>query len=289
MSRSLAVPFAGERVSTGDVATWLRLTFAGALLFGPARPVVIQAARSGRRQRLHGLERAWARAASAALGMQLDVHGLDRVDPGERYVVAPLHEGFADALCLLRLPLDLAFAARDELFEWPTLGPYLEAAGQARIPTSDGPAAYRALFRGAERAFACGESFVVFPQGSILGIEAAFLPGAFRIAERLGRPLLPIVISGTHRVWEHPYASTVRTGVRIHFEVLEAVQPQTIAARARGLEQDMKRRALASSSPPRRFNPDRDGWWDGYHYEIDPDFGELAGRVAAHRDSPVGT
>ena len=287
MARTLAVPFAGERVTAAGPFTWLRLTAAGAVLFGPARAALISAGRSGNRERLHALERAWAYAASRALGIHIDVLGLELVDPSERYVVTPLHEGFADALCLLRLPLDLTFATRDELFEWQTLGPYLEASGQVRIPTHDGAAAYRAMYRGAERAFAAGESFVVFPQGTILGIEAAFQPGAFRLAERLGRPVLPVVMAGSHRVWEHPYRPTVRTGSRVHFEVLPPIPSDRVAEAAADLERDMKQRALSSDVQPRRFEPDRDGWWDEYPYQIDPDFPELADRVAEHR-SRVG-
>ena len=278
----LAVPFAGKRVEASDLRTWVRLTAAGSLLFGPARTVLIQAARRDSRY-VHGLERRWARATLAALGVDLSISGMQRVDPAERYVVASLHEGFVDVVCLLGLPLDLRFAARDELFDWPTLGPYLEASGQPEIPTSDGPAAYRALYRGAERTFAAGKSLVVFPQGTILGIEAAFRPGAFRIAERFERPVLPVVISGTHRAWEHPYSPRVRTGVPVQLQVLEPVGPDSIARGVRSLEREMKRLALASRAPPRRFDPDRDGWWDDYPYEIDPDYPELAARVASHR------
>ena len=283
MTRRLAVPFAGQRVEAADASSWLRLTTAGAVLFGPARMALIMAARTDDRGRLHRMERAWASATSKALGLRVSAVGFDNVDPAEQYLVAPLHESFVDALCVLGLPLDLAFAARDELFEWPTLGPYLRASGQANIPTNHGPAAYRAIRRGAEKAFEAGESFVVFPQGTILGIETAFRPGAFRVAERLGRPVLPIAISGTHRVWEHPFGPTVRTGVRISIDVLEPVAPGDIVARARLLEREMKRRALGSATAPRHFNPDRDGWWDGYPYDIDPDFPELAERVARHR------
>ncbi len=283
MARSLAVPFAGERVTAAGPLTWLRLTAAGAVLFGPARAALIRAGRSGNRRRLHTLERAWAGAASRALGIHIDTIGFELVDPSERYVVTPLHEGFADALCLLRLPLDLTFATRDELFDWHTLGPYLEASGQVKVSTNDGAAAYRAMYRGAERAFAAGESFVVFPQGTILGIEAAFWPGAFRLAERLGRPLLPVVIAGTHRVWEHPYGPAARTGIRVHVEVLPPIAPHRVADAAATLERDMKQRALSSDIEPRRFEPDRDGWWDDYPYEIDSDFPELADRVAEHR------
>ena len=110
MARQLSVPFAGERVTTSTRRTWLRLTTSGAVLFGPGRAALIYAGRRGDRRLLHTVERRWARTATAALGMQIDIRGLELVDPGERYVVTPLHESFADALCLLRLPLDLTHA-----------------------------------------------------------------------------------------------------------------------------------------------------------------------------------
>jgi len=283
MTRALAVPFAGTRVTAADPLTWLRLTGAGAVLFGPGRAALLSAARNGNRRRLHAMERRWASAARRALDIRIDKAGFEHVDPTRQYVVTPLHEGFADVLCLLQLPLDLSFAARDDLFEWTILGPYLEASGQARIPTQEGAAAYRSMYRGAERAFAADESFVVFPQGTILGIEAAFQPGAFRIAQRLGAPVLPVVITGTHRVWEHPYSPTVRTGVEVTIEVLAPIPPDQVAEAAPGLERDMKQRALSSPNSPRRFDPVRDGWWDDYPYEIDPSFPDLADRVAEHR------
>lgn len=277
------VPFAGERAAAETVTAWIRLTAGAAALFGPARSWMLQLTTSAGPRRLHDAERRWARATTAVLGMRPTVVGAERIDPAERYLVAPLHEGFADVLCLLHLPLDLTFAARDELFEWRTIGPYLEASHQAKIPTAGGPGAYRALLEGARTAFDGGESFVVFPQGTILGIEAAFRPGAFRVAQRLGRPVLPVVISGTHRVWEHPYEPTVRLGVPVHVEVLEPVPADRIALEADAVEREMKKAALDSGIAPRRFDPDRDGWWDDYPYEIDPAFPELADRVARHR------
>ena len=37
-------------------------------------------------------------------------------------------------------------------------------------------------------------------------------------------------------------------------------------------------------SPPRRFVPEVDGYWEGYAYEIDPMFPELARKVQRHRE-----
>jgi 1-acyl-sn-glycerol-3-phosphate acyltransferase len=52
------------------------------------------------------------------------------------------------------------------------------------------------------------------------------------------------------------------------------------------MERTMKKRAVANrDAPARRFDPDRDGWWDDYRYEIDPDFADLHARVARHRSA----
>jgi 1-acyl-sn-glycerol-3-phosphate acyltransferase len=113
-----------------------------------------------------------------------------------------------------------------------------------------------------EASFATGDSLVVFAQGSILGVEIAFQPGAFHIARRLNVPILPVVMTGSHTVWEHPYAPTVRLDQTIFsIRVLPAPTPRSLdAATVRSLERRMKLLALDPSlAPVRRFDPDRDG------------------------------
>jgi len=218
-----------------------------------------------RRRALHRAERRWAAMARRHLRLELATSGIENVDPGEQYVVMPLHEGFVDAVVLLILPLQLRFTVRDELLEWRHLGRYLRRTGQLVIPTGSSVSMLRHLYHEAEATFDRGESLVIFPQGSILGIEAAFQRGAFRVAERFERPILPVVITGTHRVWEHPYAPTVRYGQPVSVRVLEPVPGDVAAPLARRIEQEMKAIALRTDmAPVRRFVPERDGWWDGY-------------------------
>jgi len=187
-------------------------------------------------------------------------------------------------LALLRLPLPLRFLVRDELFDWVALSRYLRATGQIRVDNPATRSSLRTMHREIEASLATGDSLVVFAQGSILGVEVAFQPGAFRIARRLGTPILPVVITGSHRVWEHPYTSPTRLGERISVRVLPSLPSEMDAMTFRHLEQQMKTLALdPSTAPARRFDPDCDGWWDEYRYEIDPDFPVLANRLALRR------
>lgn len=232
------------------------------------------------------LERGLGRVAERLAAVRIEIEGTDRIDLGEQYVVVPLHEGFADALALLRLPLGLRFAARDELFDWPALGGYLSAGRHPRVDTIPSASSARRFLRQVEEVFDGGDSLVVFAQGSILGLEVAFQPGAWRLARRLGRPLLPVILTGAHRVWEHPYSSTVRFGRRVSMRILDPVPAGDLDADTfRDVEREMKRMALdGTGAAPRRFEPERDGWWDGYPFEIDADFPELRERVERHRE-----
>ncbi len=279
------IPLSRGIARVDDLRTWVGLTGAFAFLFGPLRWVILASGRLGRRHLLHRLERMWATVMIGALGIHVTTSGLDRIDLDQEYVIVPLHEGLVDPLVITRIPLRLSFAARDELFDWRFLGSYLSASEQTSISTRSGPDGFRALLRGAQAAFDRNESFVVFPQGSILGIEAAFYPGPFRVAEKLGRPILPVVISGTHRAWEYPYHPIVRRHQRVRLEILDPIPADRSVENLRSTERQMKRIALARAPFPRRYEPDRDGWWDEYPFRIDGDFADLAARVHSHRSS----
>ncbi len=239
----------------------------------------------GMRDSLHNNERRWASAALRHLRIELDLEGTELIDPSESYLVVPLHEGFIDPVLLLQLGLDLRFVARDELNEWRRLGNYLDSTHQIVVPTEANLSGYRAVIEGAGDAFSLGESLVMFPQGSILGIELGFKSGPVRIAKRFDKPILPVVITGTHQVWEHPFSARLRYGRRVSMSVMPPIPPGDIAERWRDLEREMKAIALGSGmAAARHYLPERDGWWDGYDFEIDSDFAGLAAAVAAHRE-----
>ena len=247
--------------------------------------------RAGRRRELHRVARWWARGVTRHLAIRLDLDGLDLIDPAEAYVVTPLHEGFADALALLHLPLRLRFAARDELFAWRLFGGLLRDTEQLLLCPELGMLGYLQLRRQAPAILDGGESLVLFPQGSILGIEVDFKAGPFALAASLGRPILPVALTGGHRVWEHPYSPRLRYGQRLSLSVLPPILPAELRALdVEGARIEIQRRLKARAldgrmAPPRRFVPERDGYWDDYAYEIDPAFPSLQAEIARHRQA----
>ena len=239
-------------------------------------------------RRRRSAERMWARAVARAAGISIEASGVHHLRRNaEPVLIMPLHESFVDVVALLHLPLDLTFTVREELLDLGVAGRYLDTANQIVVPGSGGVGALRRMHERVRGEIEAGTSVVVFPQGSVLGVEIAFNQGIGSLARTTGSSIVPVVLSGGHRVWEYPFSQTVRFGQTIAMTILAPIPAsEATSTRLRATERRMKSVALADQrAPVRRFLPERDGWWDGYAFEIDPDFGELHRRIGAHRMS----
>lgn len=220
--------------------------------------------------------------------VKLEVAGLESVRRGP-YLIAALHEGMADVLCLLQLPLPMRFVARREIFAWPLLGPAITKFGHVAIDPEHGALSFWPLLQAAATILETGESLVMFPQGSVAGIEGGFQRGVFEIGKRLGVPILPVVLSGSHRIWEHPHSSTLRYGQRVGLRVLpeigvEVLRSEPLEQVRIRLQREMKTIALSGEMPsPRHYWGPRDGYWHGYRFDMDPDFPEVYADFMASR------
>lgn len=282
------VPPAGPRFRPTTPGGWARLAFSGWTLINEAVRELSHADPSAEPRSRGARQTYWSRRLLAHLAVKLEVDGAEHFGRGP-YVVACLHESVVDPLCLLALGAGpMRMVARSELFAWPGVGEVLRRNAHFAIDPEAGARDWRGLVRAARAAIDAGEHIVMFPQGSVLGIETAFRPGAFRLATLLGVPLLPVALWGSHRVWEHPFTARLRYGQSVALTVLPAVAPESLrdvgGSAWRPLERRLKALALADPRVrPRHYVPARDGWWDGYAWEIDPDFPDLHSQVAAHR------
>ena len=156
---------------------------------------------AGRSRRTQHLAiRRWSALVRTALELRVTWSGYEAIDAERQYIVLALHESLVDVPLLAALPLDLRFTAREELFASEDFGALLRSSHHVSVPETRSPSSIRLLVARLRAAVAAGDSLVVFPQGSLLGVEIAFQPGAWRLAQMLALPVLPVAISGTHQV-----------------------------------------------------------------------------------------
>jgi 1-acyl-sn-glycerol-3-phosphate acyltransferase len=170
------------------------------------------------------------------------IDGKEHVDRHATYVMVCNHQSLVDILVLFRLFVHFKWVSKAENFRIPfvgwnmTLNRYIKIErGRLRGNLS--------MMRGAEAALDGGSSVMIFPEGtrSSGGAPEEFKGGAFELALRSGRPILPIVIDGTAAAL--PRKGFILRGKHaIRIRVLEPISPPwapgtdagTLSAMARG-------------------------------------------------------
>jgi len=163
--------------------------------------------------------RLWARLTVWLCGVPPKVHGQQNLAPGEHYVFACNHSSSVDIPVLQAiLPTNFRWIAKIELFRFPIFGPAMRAVGYIPINRSSSREAIRSLQEAAAR-IAGGASVVIFPEGTRTsdGEVLPFKSGAFTLAIKSGRPVIPVYI---HRSFEamRPKSYVVSPGpVHVYF------------------------------------------------------------------------
>ena len=118
------------------------------------------------------------------------------------FIVAANHQSVVDILVLLHvIPFQFAFFTKRTLFVIPVYGWYLWAAGYIPVNRHDPRSAYRSV-EAAAKKIEKGVSLVIFPEGSRSenGALGRFKSGFIRVAEKTGAAILPVAITGSHRI-----------------------------------------------------------------------------------------
>lgn len=141
----------------------------------------------------------WARINSATAMMSVEVIGSEHIDPQQSYVIAANHQSLIDIYALYGfLGIDFKWVMKKELRAVPVLGVCCELMGHILIDRSNTEAALKSI-NDAQSRIKDGMSVVFFPEGtrSRDGELRQFKKGAFRFAQEMGLPILPVVIHGT--------------------------------------------------------------------------------------------
>ena len=128
----------------------------------------------------------------------ITVGGVDPATLDHPYVVVSNHQSQADIPVVSRLPWEMKWVGKKELFDIPVMGWLMRLADDIPVDRKD-PASRGSVLVRAQRKLDHGTSVMFFAEGtrSRDGRVKKFHDGAFRLAIRAGVPVLPLALDGT--------------------------------------------------------------------------------------------
>ncbi len=145
----------------------------------------------------------WAKTVAFFTPMRVKVHGRENIQKGQSYVIVANHQSAYDIFALYGfLGIDFRWIMKKELRHAFAIGSASAKVGHIFIDRSSPKAAYESIKQAKEK-LVDGTSVVVFPEGTRSGSNKVkrFKSGAFKIAEELELPILPVTLKDTHKVY----------------------------------------------------------------------------------------
>lgn len=145
----------------------------------------------------------WSRLVLLFAGVNVEVQGLEHVQPNQSYIIVGNHQSHFDIPVVVGyLPLKMTIISKKELFKIPFFGWGMKAAGVLKVDRSNRHQAIATL-KEAERILRKHHiSLLAFPEGtrSRDGKIHRFKKGPFMVALQTGLPVLPVTLVGTYEI-----------------------------------------------------------------------------------------
>ena len=128
----------------------------------------------------------------------VEVGGVEPAALSHPYVVVSNHQSLADIPVISRLPWEMKWVGKAELFRLPVMGWLMRLADDIPVDRAD-PSSRASVLLRAQDKIEAGVSVMFFPEGtrSRDGRLKTFYDGAFLLAIEAGVPVLPLAIDGT--------------------------------------------------------------------------------------------
>ncbi len=171
------------------------------------------------------------------------VEGKEKIDQKQAYVIVPNHQSMLDIVIFNMLHHRLRWISKIEVFKIPVLGWEMRMVKYIELERGNKHSVVRMM----EKCISSlreGISIVIFPEGtrSLTGAIGRFKTGAFQLALKTDKPLLPVLIDGTGDVLPKN-GLTFRINKVIRIKVLDPIfpgqfgtgDPEELAARVNSL------------------------------------------------------
>lgn len=129
---------------------------------------------------------------------KVKVTGLENIDPKETYVMVANHQSLADIIIIYQTHAYFKWVAKRELLKVPFIGGLLWVNDHVLLSRGDF-GSIKEVYRKAGEWLKKGVSMLFFPEGTRSGTDdmGEFQNGAFKLAIKEGKPVVPIYIGGT--------------------------------------------------------------------------------------------
>ncbi|MFA5310783.1 MAG: lysophospholipid acyltransferase family protein [Candidatus Omnitrophota bacterium] len=129
---------------------------------------------------------------------KLKVKGLENIDYGKTYVVIANHESMADIVVLYKIRMQFKWVAKESLFKVPFIGWCLSLTRHIKLSRGE-YSSIKKVYREAAEWLRKEMSVLFFPEGTRSETEEmnVFQNGAFKLAIKEKKPILPVCIKGT--------------------------------------------------------------------------------------------
>lgn len=169
--------------------------------------------------------------------------GREKIDHDQAYVIVPTHQSMLDIVFFNMLRHRLRWVSKIEVFRVPLLGWEMRMVKYIELVRGNKSSVIKMMEQCVE-SLQDGISVVLFPEGtrSLTGVIGKFKTGAFQLAVKTDKPLLPVLIDGTGEIL--PKKGLIFGSRRIvRIRVLDPIfpgqfgtgDPEELAARVRSL------------------------------------------------------
>ncbi|MCX7737643.1 MAG: 1-acyl-sn-glycerol-3-phosphate acyltransferase [Candidatus Kapabacteria bacterium] len=146
--------------------------------------------------------RKWSRRLLKFSGVKLNIIGLDNVNTNQTYIFISNHSSLFDIPVLfLSIPVNARIIYKKELEKIPVFGYMLKKSPLIPVQREDPRKAFESIQQSID-SIKEDVSVIIFPEGtrSRSGELGEFRRGAFNLATRSGKLIIPITIIGTNRI-----------------------------------------------------------------------------------------
>lgn len=131
-------------------------------------------------------------------GWRMDISGLENIEKKRTYVIVANHQSLADIIILYQIKTQFKWVAKESLFNIPFLGWCMTLAKHIKLERGK-LASIKKVYREAAEWLRKDMSVLFFPEGTRSETDRMneFQNGAFKLAIKEKRPVLPVLIKGT--------------------------------------------------------------------------------------------